>query len=103
MKNKTVVLDLTECEHVGKIQPRIQEAFGFPDSYGKNWSAFKDYLFYEYPVSKVIIIGADTLPPIFNKDLKILCEILKKAKEDYGRSNLDFEYEFRPNEEKNNA
>lgn len=79
-KYKEVVLDLTDCEHVGMIQPKIKEAFDFPSWYGKNWDAFKDFLFYEYPVAKVTVIGADTLPPIFDRDMQILRKILEDKK-----------------------
>ena len=41
--DKTVVVDLTKCKHVGMLHPIIKEAFDFPDGYGQNWSAFRDF------------------------------------------------------------
>jgi len=92
--DKTVVVDLTGCEHVGKIQPRIKKAFGFPDEYGHNWSAFIDFLFCEYPVTKVVVKGAGTLPPIFKRDLNIFHEILEDRKKYCETKGTIFDYEF---------
>lgn len=92
--DKTVIVDLTGCEHVGKIHPRIKEAFGFPDWYGHNWDAFKDFLFWEYAVTKVIVKGAGTLPPIFKNDLDIFHKILEEMKEYSKKDGTVFDYEF---------
>ncbi|MDO4742772.1 MAG: barstar family protein [bacterium] len=92
--DKTVVVDLTKCEHIGMLQPIIKEAFGFRDGYGHNWSAFTDFLFREYPVSKVVVKGAGTLPPIFERDMEIFREILEDVKADCKRHGTNFEYEF---------
>ena len=92
--DKTVVVDLTKCKHVGMLQPIIKEAFDFPDGYGHNWSAFKDFLFLEYPVTKVVVTGAGKLPPIFKRDMEIFREILEDMKTDCKRCNMNFEYEF---------
>ena len=80
IENKTVIVDLSPCKHVGMIQPIIKEAFGFPDGYGHNWDAFVDFLFWEYPVTKVVVTGAGTLPPIFKRDLDIFRKILEDRK-----------------------
>ena len=94
-KYKEVVLDLTGCEHVGVIQPRVQKAFGFDRWYGKNWSAFMDYIRFEYPASKVTIIGADTLPSIFDMEMEIFRKALEVVKAEYNSRGVEFEYEFR--------
>ena len=94
IKNKTVLVDFTNCEHIGRIHPIIKEAFGFPDEYGENWSAFKDFLFWEYPVTKVIVKGTDTLPPIFHNDMEIFRKILKNMKKECEKHNIPFEYIF---------
>lgn len=94
-KYKEVVLDLTDCEHVGMIQPRVQKAFGFPSWYGKNWDAFIDCLRCEYPASKVTIIGVDTLDPIFDMEMEIFRKALEIVKAEYNRSGVEFEYEFK--------
>lgn len=92
--DKTVVVDLTKCKHVGMLQPIIKEAFDFPDNYGHNWSAFRDFLLLEYPVSKVVVKGAGTLPPIFKRDMEIFRKILEDMKTDCKRCGMNFEYEF---------
>ena len=92
--DKTVVVDLTKCKHVGMLQPIIKEAFDFPDGYGHNWSAFIDFLFVEYPVTKVVVKGAGTLPPIFKRDMEIFLEILEDMKKHCEGYNINFEYEF---------
>ena len=94
MADKTVVVDLTKCKHVGMLQPIIKEAFDFPDNYGHNWSAFRDFLLLEYPVSKVVVKGAGKLPPIFKRDMEIFREILEDMKTDCKRCGMNFEYEF---------
>jgi RNAse (barnase) inhibitor barstar len=92
--DKTVIVDLTGCEHVGKIHPRIKEAFGFPDGYGHNWDAFRDFLFWEYPVTKVIVKGAGTLPSIFKTNLDVFHDILDERKQYCISKGTVFDYEF---------
>ena len=94
IENKTVILDMTNCEHVGKIHTIIKEAFDYPNYYGHNWSAFRDFLFWEYPVTKVIVKGAGTLPPIFKTDMDILLEILEDRKMYCAAKGTVFEYKF---------
>ena len=94
IENKTVIVDLSPCKHVGMIQPIIKKAFDFPDGYGHNWSAFRDFLFWEYPVTKVVVTGAGALPPIFKRDLDIFRKILEDMKKECDRHNEPFEYEF---------
>lgn len=92
--DKTVVVDLTKCKHVGMLQPIIKEAFDFPDGYGHNWSAFIDFLFVEYPVTKVVVTGANKLPPIFKRDMEIFHEILEDRKKYCQTKGTVFDYEF---------
>ena len=92
--DKTVVVDLTKCKHVGMLQPIIKEAFDFPDNYGHNWSAFDDYLCVEYPVSKVVVKGAGKLPPIFKRDMEIFREILEDRRIYCQTKGAVFDYEF---------
>ena len=93
--DKMVIVDLNKCEHIGMLQPMIKKAFDFPDGYGHNWSAFKDFLFWEYPVSKVVVKGADALPPIFRRDMEIFHKILEEMKTFCESREINFEYEFR--------
>ena len=96
IRDITVVVDLTGCEHIGKIQPRIKETFDFEDGYGHNWSAFRDFLFWEYPVTKVVVKGSSTLKPtwMFKKDLEIFREILEDRKKYCESDGTVFDYEF---------
>lgn len=94
IENKTVIVDLTNCEHIGKLHPTIKKSFDFPNEYGENWSAFKDFLFWEYPVTKVIVKGTDALPPIFHNDMEIFRKILKNMKKECEKHNIPFEYIF---------
>ena len=43
-EEKKVVLDLAGAKSVGRLHEMLQEAFGFPDYYGKNWDALYDCL-----------------------------------------------------------
>lgn len=40
----TIEVDLSTCKYPRDIHRTLREAFGFPDDYGANWSAFWDYL-----------------------------------------------------------
>lgn len=45
-----VILDFTNCKHIGEIHKILKENFGLPDYYGENWDALWDclrYLFYD--------------------------------------------------------
>ena len=48
----------------------------------------------EYPVTKVVVKGTGTLPPIFKRDLDIFRKILEDMKKDCDRHNEPFEFEF---------
>ena len=39
-----LTLDLHDCPDIAEMHRRIQEAFAFPDYYGKNWNAFWDLI-----------------------------------------------------------
>ena len=38
----TISIDLSDCRYVDEIHEKLKVGFGFPDYYGKNWSAFWD-------------------------------------------------------------
>ena len=74
---KIIMLDLTGCKYLTEVHERIRVAFGFPEWYGKNWSAFWDLLWSECDADKVIIKGEHTLPKDFDKPLSIMHEVLE--------------------------
>ena len=74
---KIIELDLTGCKYLAEVHERIRVAFGFPEWYGKNWSAFWDLLWSECDADKVIIKGEHTLPRDFDKSLSIMHQVLE--------------------------
>lgn len=75
---KTIELDLTGCQYLTEIHERIRIAFDFPEYYGKNWSAFWDFLWSECNADKVIIKGEGNLSREFDQSLIKLHEILER-------------------------
>lgn len=91
---KTAVLDLTGCRGWDEFHERIQKALGFPDYYGHNWSAFSDCMSFDFDGDKLIIIGEKQLPKAFEKQIKIMHEILDREIEERDRLKTDnFTYE----------
>ena len=95
-KNKKVIkLDLTGCKYLGKIHERIREAFGFPEWYGQNWSAFWDLLRTECDADKVEIFGEGSLPKEFEWHINKMHEILQRLVDQcINDPNDSFEYEI---------
>lgn len=94
MNKKTTILDLSGCKYLDELHERIKIALKFPDYYGKNLDAFKDFLFWEYPVTRVEVKGASTLPPIFKNNLDIFKKILEQMKKECENEEIPFTYEF---------
>ena len=82
-----IIIDFSTCKYVDEIHEKLKESFGFPDYYGRNWSAFWDYLddFCGDKTSEttVHVDGLDRL----SKDLRIysekMVEIMRRAEEQY--------------------
>lgn len=91
---KIIELDLTECNYLAEVHERIRVAFGFPDWYGKNWSAFWDLLWSECDADKVIIKGEGTLPRELHSSLNKMHEILERNKRERTNSDRPFDYEI---------
>ncbi len=91
---KTVELDLTGCKYLAEIHERIRVAFGFPEWYGNNWSAFWDLLWSECDADKVIIKGEYSLAGEFDKSLSKMHEILERNKKERANSDYPFSYEI---------
>ena len=89
MNKKTTILDLSGCKYLDELHERIKIALKFPDYYGKNLDAF-----WEYPVTRVEVKGASTLPPIFKNNLDIFKKILEQMKKECENEEIPFTYEF---------
>ena len=76
---KIIELDISNCYNLYELHERIRKAFGFPEWYGKNWSAFWDMMWSECDADKVIIRGEHTLTQAFDKHLKIMHDILDRT------------------------
>ena len=91
---KIIELDLTGCKYLADIHERIRVAFGFPEWYGKNWSAFWDLLWSECDACKVIIKGEYSLAVEFDESLGKMHEILERNKKERANSDYPFDYEI---------
>ena len=81
-QEKIITLDLTGCKFLGEIHQRIKKAFGFPDFYGENWSAFWDLLWSECDANKVVIVGEETVSKELKPSVETMNGILQELKED---------------------
>ncbi len=81
-QEKIITLDLTGCKYLGEIHQRIKKAFGFPDFYGENWSAFWDLLWSECDANKVVIVGEETVSKELKPSVETMNGILQELKED---------------------
>ena len=97
-KNKKVIkLDLTGCKYLGEIHERIREAFGFPEWYGQNWSAFRDSLWSHMEANRVEIVGESKVSKALSDDINIMNRILDDMKKEcskYKDPEDHFEYEI---------
>ena len=83
----TINIDLSSCRFVDEIHEKLKECFGFPDYYGKNWSAFWDYLddFCGDRTSEttVHVDGLDRLSKDLRSYAEKMVEIMHRAEEQY--------------------
>ena len=86
-QEKMITLDLTGCKYLGEIHQRIKNAFGFPDFYGENWSAFWDLLRSECDSNRIIVLGINTISEEYrwhNDKMQEILQRLKKERAKYG-------------------
>ena len=94
-EKKVVTLDLTGCKYLGEVHQRIKQAFGFPDFYGQNWSAFDDLLWSECDADVIIVLGENTLPQELGPSAQMINEILQEFKEYCAKDGEYVELEIR--------
>ena len=79
----TISIDFSGCKYTDDIQEKLKESFGFPDYYGKNWSAFWDCLS-DFAISEdvnreIIISGLDKLHADMKDYTRTMVEVMLRA------------------------
>lgn len=82
-----IIIDFSTCKYVDEIHEKLKESFGFPDYYGRNWSAFWDYLddFCGDRTSEttVHVDGLNHLSKELRSYAEKMVEIMRRAEEQY--------------------
>ena len=82
-----IIIDFSTCKYVDEIHENLKESFGFPDYYGRNWSAFWDYLddFCGDRTSEttVHVDGLNHLSKELRSYAEKMVEIMRRAEEQY--------------------
>lgn len=82
-----IIIDFSTCKYVDEIHEKLKESFGFPDYYGRNWSAFWDYLddFCGDRTSEttVHVDGLNHLSKELRSYAEKMVEIMRRAEEKY--------------------
>lgn len=91
-------LDLNGCKTTYDIHCRIRDTLGYPEWYGKNWSAFRDMM-RGVECMTLNIHGFTSLPSVLENHKEIMLNILEDTKKETSalkaecpHLNLDFEY-----------
>lgn len=81
MEQISYTLDFTNISDVNEMHTIIRDALGFPDYYGRNWSAFWDCIteLYGEPIC-IEIIGLDVLNKSSSDAASMLIAILQRFK-----------------------
>lgn len=84
-KKKTAFLDLTDCKYYFDLHERIMVALGFPECYGANLPAFRDFLSTECDADEIIICGestvSDELKPLLKQIYGVIDDEVEKRAE----------------------
>lgn len=82
-----IIIDFSTCKYVDEIHEKLKESFDFPDYYGRNWSAFWDYLddFCGDRTSEttVHVDGLNRLSKDLRSYAEKMVEIMRRAEEQY--------------------
>ena len=85
--SNSIHVDLSACKYAEEIHEVLKDAFGFPADYGKNWSAFWDYLddFCGDRTSEttVHVDGLNRLSKDLRSYAEKMVEIMRRAEEQY--------------------
>ena len=91
---KKATINLTGCKYLEEIHIRIRNALDFPDYYGKNWSAFWDYLNRDCDVDFVTIVGISSISIDLKESVNKMIEILERNKQFWKDTDCPFYYEI---------
>ena len=94
MKQKVIILDLTDCKYYLQLHERIRQAFDFPEWYGCNWDAFWDLLRTDCTAKRVEIIGESTLPSQWSEQLEKMHKVLHRFQHHLASQGEQFEYQI---------
>ena len=87
IEESRIVIDLARCRYPDDLHDRLKTAFGFPDDYGANWSAFGDYLddFCGDLESEksVVVRGLAALPQDMREYAEGMLDVMRDAEEKY--------------------
>ena len=85
--SNNIQVELSDCNYAEEIHEVLKDAFGFPADYGKNWSAFQDYLddFCGDRTSEttVHVDGLNRLSKDLRSYAEKMVEIMRRAEEQY--------------------
>ncbi len=89
-----IIIDFSTCKYVDEIHEKLKESFGFPDYYGRNWSAFWDCLS-DFGISEeedreVIVCGLNLLPTDLKDYTRKMIEIMRRAEKEYPQLHFAF-------------
>lgn len=80
MANTMISLNLTGCSTCLDLHDRIKHTFDFPDCYGRNWSAFYDFMCTEVPSSHIVVTGAYSVPVAIQDEVSRMIAELEDVK-----------------------
>ena len=80
-------LDFSGCRYPDEIHEILQQGFGFPDYYGKNWDALwdclRDFALSEDEEREILVQGVDRLPGELREYCREAIQILEELSEKY--------------------
>ena len=90
-----ICVDLSGCKYACQIHNKLKESFGFPEYYGKNWSAFwdclRDFASSEDVDRFVVVRGLDQISEDLKDYSQKMIEIMERAEKEYPVVHFVFE------------